>query len=304
VKTPAVAPAEPGAIERLDERQIAGVLEVMRAADVADGTHPLSEEALLHLREAGVHLLAESGYGHFDTATATVELVVHPMHRHRGVGRALAEAALAAADELTGGELHAWAHGDHPSATALALDLGLERVRELWQLRRPLATPLPEAALPAGVTLRAFRPGDDDERWLALNAAAFADHPEQGRWTVDDLRLRLREPWFDAAGFLLAVDAAGDLVGFHWTKRHSESLGEVYVLGVAPGVASRGLGAALTLAGLRHLRKQGVTQAMLYVDGSNRRAAALYLRLGFMRWSTDVSFTRRPKSVMAPSDGN
>jgi mycothiol synthase len=283
---------------------------------------------MLHLRHGGdapaVHLIIRLagllvGYAHVDTTDAvegaSAELVVHPMHRRRGLGRALVTAVTAAAaeDDPTG-RLRLWAHGDHPSATALALSLGFERYRVLFQMRRSLFAPVDAPELPPGVELRTFRPGVDDETWVALNARAFADHPDQGKWTIDDLRVRMGEPWFDPAGFLIAegnlVDprepgpAGRTMLGFHWTKVHGapresgdshqhDPIGEVYVLGVDPAAAGLGLGAALTLAGLRHLRARGLDQAMLYVDESNPRAVHLYQRLGFARWSTDVCFRRR-----------
>lgn len=192
--------------------------------------------------------------------------------------------------------MRAWAHGDHPSAAALAVDLGFTRARVLWQLRRSLAAALPVPRLPDGVVLRAFRPGVDDEAWLALNTRAFAAHPEQGRWTPADLRARLAEPWFDPAGFLLAVEeASGRLLGFHWTKVHerpgSARIGEVYVLGVDPSAHGGGLGRALTTAGLAHLRDaRGLDRVMLYVDESNTSAVALYERIGFARWCGHVNY--------------
>ncbi|MEV8513337.1 mycothiol synthase [Dactylosporangium sp. NPDC051484] len=308
--------------EHLSPDQVEQILALTRAAGDTDGALPLSEHVVLHLRHGGeapaVHLLAYGdgpgqivGYAYVDPADAvegaSAELVVHPLHRRRGLGRALVTAAMAVADERNDGRLRLWAHGDHPSASALAIRLGFDRVRVLLQLRRSLLPPLDEVALPAGAHLRAFRPGADDEAWLALNAAAFAEHPEQGKWTLDDLRMRMGEPWFEAAGFLLAEADDGRLLGFHWTKVHGEEaphpgegeeahvpepIGEVYVLGVAPDANGGGLGRALTLAGLRHLRDRGLAQVMLYVDESNTRALALYQRLGFVRWSNDVSFQR------------
>jgi mycothiol synthase len=297
---------------QLDPDQVAAVLALTQAAGDADGAYPLSEHVVLHLRTGGdapaVHLFARVdgqlvGYAHVDTTDAvegaSAELAVHPLHRRHGTGRALVKAAMRVADERADGRLRLWAHGDHPSASALAISLGFRRTRVLFQMRRSLLAPLAEPVLPDGVRLRPFVPGQDDAAWLALNAAAFASHPEQGKWTLDDLRIRIQEPWFDAEGFLLAADASGRLVGFHWTKVHGghdaedhahEPIGEVYVLGVAPDVKGAGLGAALTLAGLRYLRGRGLTQAMLYVDESNHRAVALYERLGFVRWATDVSF--------------
>jgi mycothiol synthase len=146
--------------------------------------------------------------------------------------------------------------------------------------------------------LRSFVVGEDEGAWLALNARVFADHPEQGRWSAQDLALREREAWFDSAGFLLAW--RGDaLVGFHWTKTHGDGghghapLGEIYVLGVAPEEAGRGLGHALSVAGLEYLRGRGLSEAMLFVDAENAGAVALYRSLGFRHWSTGVEYRAR-----------
>ncbi|GGK29643.1 mycothiol acetyltransferase [Pilimelia terevasa] len=280
---------------------VAAVTALAEAADTADGVAPLSEATLLALRHGdGAHLVARSGadlVGYAHLAGGGAEWVVHPAWRRRGIGRGLAEAALAASGGDAGPRLAVWAHGDHPAASALALRLGFARVRELWQMRRPLSDDVEAPRWADGVRLRAFRPDADDEAWLRLNARAFADHPEQGRWTAADLLRRRAEPWFDPAGLLLAERVAdGALLGFHWTKVHTRAgappLGEVYVLGVDPAGHGRGLGRALTLAGLRHLRGRGVAQVMLYVDESNGAATALYARLGFARHTTDVQYRR------------
>ncbi|MBT8228433.1 MAG: mycothiol synthase [Dactylosporangium sp.] len=319
----------------LDADARSAVLALATAAGDADGAYPLSEHVVLHLRQGGeapaVHLLAHAdrqrddpdrtprgrliGYAHVDVtdpvAGASAEAVVHPAHRRAGLGRALIHAALDVASEgrAPAGRLRLWAHGGHPSASALALAMGFTRQRTLLQLRRSLYAPVPEPRFPSGVRLRPFRAGTDDDAWLALNAEAFADLPDQGRLVRADLHARLAEPWFDPAGFLLAERVAdGALLGFHWTKVHGtardqtppdhtpphphDPIGEVYVLGVAPAAASTGLGTALTLAGLRYLRGRGLDQAMLYVDEANPRAMALYTKLGFARWSTDICFTR------------
>jgi mycothiol synthase len=182
-------------------------------------------------------------------------------------------------------------------------------------MRRSLFAPLPRVEVPEGVAIRTFSPGEDDEAWLALNARAFADHPEQGAWTEEDLRRRMNEAWFDPAGFFLAERVeTGALIGFHWTKVHGsqaahvthdgnhdhehdhghghEPIGEVYVLGVDPDAHARGLGRLLTVVGLRHLRSMGLLDVMLYVDESNTPAIKLYESLGFTRFAKDVLFRR------------
>jgi mycothiol synthase len=160
----------------------------------------------------------------------------------------------------------------------------------LWQLRRPLSD-VPAVPLPEGVRLRPFVVGQDEDAWLAVNAAAFADHAEQGRWTRSDLESREREPWFDPPGFLLAF-RDDTLVGFHWTKVHPTGIGEVYVLGVAPQAQGLRLGSALLTAGLEYLAGRGVTEVMLYVDESNAAAIRMYERYGFAPYDVDAQYVR------------
>jgi mycothiol synthase len=224
---------------------------------------------------------------------------VHPAHRRRGHGTALVSALTAAA---AGRGIRIWAHGDLPAAGEFAKTTSFTRVRELWQMLLPADVPVPEPTLPAGVTLRTFVPGADEEAWLAVNRRAFAHHPEQGGWTRVDLELREAEPWFDPAGFFLA-ERSGELVGFHWTKVHPSGgsdggpIGEVYVVGVDPAGQGGGLGKTLTIAGLAHLRARGLAEVMLYVDGDNAPATRLYTGLGFARWHTDVMYKRSVNSA-------
>jgi mycothiol synthase len=310
----------------LSPHQVGLVLSLAEAAQAADGVAPLSEDVLLQVRHGSGHLARDllltagdsiAGYAHLDGPDADTqagdtqpgdtqpgdtqagdmsgELVVHPAHRRRGYGTALISALAAAAE---GHGIRLWAHGDLAAAAALARSAGFTRFRALWQMRMSLGDgALPTPVLPAGVSVRTFRPGEDEESWLEVNRRAFAHHPEQGSWTREDLELREAEPWFDPSGFFLA-ERDGRVIGFHWTKVHpaggeGSPIGEVYVVGVDPGQQGGGLGRALTLTGLDHLRHLGLTQVMLYVDESNTAAVTMYTSLGFSRWSTDVMY-RRP----------
>lgn len=237
-----------------------------------------------------------------------LEMVVRPDCRNQGIGGMLAAALSQGTLSPTSGRLQrAWAHGEHAAAQRLASRFSWSPVRELWRMRLSAvdemdAEDLPSAQLPEGVEIRPFRPGQDEQAWLRTNAAAFADHPEQGRLTLEDLQARMAEDWFDPSGFLLAweTDAAGGetLLGFHWTKVHRpeegaadhETVGEVYVVGVAPEAQGRGLGRSLTLAGIEHLHRQGLSAIMLYVDADNAPAVGLYRALGFTRWDVDTQF--------------
>ncbi|MCD2192873.1 mycothiol synthase [Actinomycetospora endophytica] len=290
-----------------DER--AEIERLVDAVKHADGVSAWSESALLDLATPtghGRHLVVRDDGGglvawaHVDAGEpddVVVELGVAPGARRHGVATALAR-EIRADPSVRPGHARVWAHGERPGSTALAASQGLHRDRELWMMRRPADTgPLPPPRAAEGITIGALRVGQDEPDVVAVNARAFAWHPEQGAMTVDDVRRREQEPWFDAAGFLLARDdASGRLLGFHWTKVHPDGardggpVGEVYVVGVDPEAQGRGLGGVLTLAGLHHLAGRGLDEVILYVEADNAPAVATYRRLGFEVDATDVSF--------------
>ncbi|HZG98698.1 MAG TPA: mycothiol synthase [Nocardioidaceae bacterium] len=277
-------------LDTLTQADVAAVQDLVAIATAADGVSALDEAALLRLTDvhSGGHLVLGSdrllGYAQLGDTAA---LVVHPDARRVGHGSELLAELLGAGPR----PLSVWAHGDLPAAKALARAFSLRRSRELWQLRRLLDETLPTVTWPSDVTVRSYVPGADDATWLALNAEAFADHPEQGRMTQADLDARLSSDWFDPAGFFLA-ERDGRAVGFHWTKVQERGrVGEVYVIGVAPGAQGGGLGRALTLHGLHHLRSTGLREVLLYVEADNTPAVAVYERLGFARAAVDVAYT-------------
>ena len=302
---------------------MADVRRVVAASSEADGASPLDEAAELRLSHhglAGTTLWVARGPGGVAGLAwwhdGEVDLVVAPAARRQGVGGALADRVRTAVEgqaPTQSAAVRAWSHGHHPGAVALAQRMGLAPVRELWVMRRRLSELPSLGPAPEGVTVRAFEPGRDEEAFLTLNAESFAHHAEQGSLDAAGLAERMGEAWFDPTGFFLAERDGGavnhnshsdtishtgggatprELVGFHWTKVHDDepgpSYGEVYVVGVSPRAQGGGLGRLLTLTGLRHLADRGLAEVILYVEGDNAPAVAVYSGLGFGHAATDT----------------
>ena len=295
---------------------VAQVRAIAHAAADQDGIAPLGEQTLLDLVDPAApvrHLTVGEppvGYASLDLrGPATAELVVAPAARRRGLGGALLAAvqataaqAAAAAAQVTPpdappdpehGPVLVWAHGDLPAARALAARAGLTVQRELWQLARdlPPAQPVPPPpAVPDGVVVRPFVVGQDDDAWLAVNARAFAEHPEQGRMTAADLSARQHEPWFRADDLLLA-EHDGRLLAFAWMKvEPGDDTGELYVLGVDPAAQGIGLGRYFTARTLHHLAARGLRRVLLYTEATNAAAVRTYTAAGFRRSRADVQY--------------
>jgi mycothiol synthase len=273
----------------LDADAVTAVQRLVEEITAYDLVAPLNEAAVLAFRHDTVtHYVATSddaivGYAQQDPLVGTAQLCVHPDARGAGIGTALCTAVLADAPDT---EL--WAFGNLPAAQAIATKFSYASVRELLILDRPLTFDEPQSPVPAGVTIRSFQPADEPAL-LAINAAAFADHPEQGEMDHANFTERTEQEWYDPADLLVAVDSAGTMLGFHWTKRHDARLGEVYVIATAPDASGKGLGGALLTAGLAHLAATGCRQVILYVESDNA-ALRLYRRHGFVVARSDVVY--------------
>ena len=278
---------------RLPSDDLSEVNELLLAVERADGQRPLSDHLWIDLRQGGrpgyVGLLGwQPGHDHLiaycqvsrGNDSWALDLVVHPHHRYEmaSIGPQLLSEAINVIREAGGGHVHWWVFEPNEIHKTLAESIGLNEGRTTLQMR--VALPLHEAT---DIVTTPFRSGADDERWLAVNNAAFADHLEQGGWTQSTLDSRKQEPWFNPNGFLL-LNKGDELAGFCWTKVHLDTapvLGEIYVIAVHPRFSGKGLGRALTIAGLTHLQRAGISTGMLHVDADNQRAVNMYKSLGF-----------------------
>jgi len=297
-------------LNHLSKSQQESVLALIKAAHDFDGTPAIAEHVLLHLRHGGdksdSHLVIEENkeviaYAHLDTtdlvAGPSVEAVVHPQHRGKGLGALILKEAI----KICGDRTRIWSHGDLPAAKAIAASLNLERLWSNLLMSKSLGEIQP---VTSKYQIRTFIPSLDNQAFLSLNNKVFADYPDQGGWSEDDLKVRVNESWFDDKGFFVAEDR-GELIGFCWTKIHGahthahsggdddhghEALGEIYVLAVNPDYKGQGIGRDLTITGLNYLKYQGLNNVMLYVGVENKPAFSLYKSLGFNEFGSDVMY--------------
>lgn len=289
-----------------------------------DEAQPFSEQTLVEARkwsrgESGAVRILEAreagearGFATLidDGDSCLLEAAIAPAARERGLGTALISEALTRVE----GNVAAWVHGGPDasspamiSAQRLAKSQGFVAQRELFKMGLALtdetrASVLAEAEaapLPVNISLETYTE-QDAAGWVEANAAAFADHPEQGKLTLKDLEERTGSDWFRAEGFFLAKDGKGDIAGSHWTKIPAQQTGalegEVYAVGVTPDWQGKGLGRSLTLAGMAYLARiyyeQGrkLDRIVLYVDADNSPAVALYRSLGFSPLTIDRQY--------------
>lgn len=303
-------------LEVLNPDQVQAVQKFTREVAAADGVYPFDEQTLLDienpdaaakyalifrtLADAGEQFPALLGVAAANLRNNSMELAVHPSARRQGHGTAL----LALSKSIPDGTI--WAHGNLPSALAFVQANELEPARQLLVMGRKITAPLSQISdvsqtneLPpsAGWRLDTFQPADLTEL-VALNARAFAEHPEQGQLTVADFEQRFRQKWFDPRLLFLlrsmksAAAERAKLGGFVWLKPSPSSI-ELYVLGIDPAEQGQGLGGYLIQVALQAAQENGYQEIVLYVDAGNYPAVHSYEKAGFAVQERHTAFQIR-----------
>ncbi|RCV54211.1 GNAT family N-acetyltransferase [Marinitenerispora sediminis] len=224
-----------------------------------------------------------------------VRLTVHPLHRGRGVGSALADAVERHLHALEPAATRLWGAGDDASR-AFARRHGFVERGESRAQRLDLATLPPVPPAPAGVRLLSYADFADGPRPLhEIETSCLADEPSAVSFdglTYDVWRDRLRgDPDLDrelSVVTLLDGRAAGVAT---LTTDGGRTCASAFT-GTVPAARGRGLAAYTKTMALYRARDRGVRTAYTLNDAANGPMLAVNARLGYRPIATEVLHTR------------
>jgi ribosomal protein S18 acetylase RimI-like enzyme len=231
-----------------------------------------------------------------------------PDFRGRGIRRALlhwAEGRLAelAADHPAGMEktYSVYAPDQATEWIAQLAAEGYQPVRYFFKMSRPLADPLPDFPMPAGLELRPVTPDHYRLVWDAANEAfrdhwGFSENPDEYfDWWVADKTNFQPELWQVAwdveqnvvAGQIMTYINANENEQFGRKRGYTESIS------VRRPYRRRGLAHAMIAESLRVLQAQGMEEAALNVDTENISGATrIYEECGFVAYSRGARYVK------------
>ena len=236
---------------------------------------------------------------------------VRPSHRCRGIGSDVFAWMVQRASEVTAGfeaDLPTTVQvegADHQEdLLALAAQHGFDPVRRFLEVARPTASPLADAAAPAGVEMVPWSP-DLDEAARLCHQESFADH-----WGSEPRSAEAWAQWYTGHRAFrpdlsaLAVErASGQVASLVLTAAYPQDWAQAPVeawintVGTRPAWRGRGVAGWLLTDVLRRVAASdtGFERAILGVDAENPTGALrLYRALGFTDDVRAVTTLSRP----------
>lgn len=188
---------------------------------------------------------------------------------------------------------------EHGNCTVLdtpCRDTDLQRVTLLEQagfrrsevqtlhMSRSLDDAIAEPDFPEGFMLRHVRGKDEVEPVVALHRAAFGTE----NMTVEHRLAMMSNLEYIQELDLLLVAPNGTLAAFCYctipqeaNRQQGRSEGEIAIIGTHPAYRNRGIGRAILLAGLQHLKMHGIEIATLGTSSENVQAQSIFYEVGF-----------------------
>ncbi len=258
-----------------------------------------SPERDLFIAEAGGIAV---GYAHI-TIEAFIGRVhlrgwIDPPHRRRGLAARLLKPVSARTIDLGIDSIQTAVFQENRTAREALPRLGFTCIRRYLDMEIDIVTIPAELLARAGKNCRQMQAGDE-KPIMELQNRAFARNWGYQPYDLDtfvyDINLNNRS-WRD----LIVCPAQGDITGYCWTEIDEfitvngvEKRGFVNMLGISPDNRSRGIGRQVLLAGLCHLKNNGIVKASLSVDILNSTACALYRSLGFIGYGSTLWYERK-----------
>lgn len=284
--------------EQFDQDGIAIILNAIRAQLSIPGHDPVRDRVLAVLAQNPNRVV---GYAVIwaDDHTASVQVVVHPNYRRRGLGSALLDCILDRADELNVTTVNCFAAGGNLAANAFLSAREFIRQGAYTELQSTGEQPLPPGQFPSGFTVRPY----SEIRDLGTLTRAM-DDCYQGLWghqNVTETQMAEWLPDFIQQGlFLLFSPDDGNAVGIsrveiskERTEFNQKLTGYIDAPGILPNYRDRDLYLPLLLHGMHWLQEQKVELIEMESWGDDPALLASYQSYGFKTVRSQISYQKR-----------
>ncbi len=205
-------------------------------------------------------------------------MAVLPEYRRRGIGARLvglledrAREQLAAPPPDAEISVVGWIKAESAPELRWAASLGYARVRRFWRMRIDMTQAPPVPAWPEGISVRTFRPGEDERALFEAVEEAFADHWGHVALSFEEWLPRTEREGFDPSMWFLAMDD-GQIAGMVLGSTIPGS-GWVSSLGVRRRWRRQGLGRALLQHSFADFWRRGLRSVALGVDAASLTGA-------------------------------
>jgi len=179
-------------------------------------------------------------------------------------------------------EVHFFRRANDEAACVALKSAGYENVRTHYVMAAELIEAPPEPVWPEGVSVRTYRPGEDDDAVFLGGEESFQDMWNRPPSTKERWLQPAQAESFDPTLWFLPNDTTtGDVCGVCLCSVVA-GVGEVDILGIRRPWRRQGLGLALLQHAFAVFWQRGVRTARLTVDASSPTGAPrLYERAGF-----------------------